>query len=57
MVSYTIGVIGSLWEVSVGIRQAWLSTFINGAVVAMLMRQSTRCVYFRHSVNSRNTEQ
>lgn len=44
--SYGIGVLGSLWEVSVGIHQAWLSALINGGVVALLLSQPTRCVYF-----------
>ena len=44
--SYSIGVLGSLWEVSVGIRAAWLSTLINAGVVALLLVPSTRRVYF-----------
>lgn len=44
--SYTIGVLGSLWEVSVGIQQAWFSVLINVAVVGLLLSEPTRRVYF-----------
>lgn len=43
--SYSVGVLGSLWEVSIGIHQAWLSTFINAFVVTLLLTRATRRVY------------
>jgi hypothetical protein len=44
--AYSIGVLGSAWEVSIGIAAAWLSVAINAAVVAMLLAPATRAVYF-----------
>jgi hypothetical protein len=49
---YSVGVIGSLWEVSVGIRQAWVSVLINAAVVALLLSGPTRRAYFRRAGSS-----
>jgi hypothetical protein len=47
LLAYTVGVLGSLWEVSVGIHDAWLSALINLGVVALLLGRPTRRVYFR----------
>ena len=52
LAAYTVGVLGSAWELSVGIQQAWLSLLINAAVVAMLLSPSTRAVYFRRAAGS-----
>jgi hypothetical protein len=46
IVAYSIGVIGSLWEVAIGIQQAWVSALINAGVVAMLLSRPTRRAYF-----------
>lgn len=46
VVAYTIGIIGSAWEVSVGISQAWLSVLINAGVVSLLLSRPTRRVFF-----------
>ncbi|MEO5618771.1 MAG: hypothetical protein ABIS67_13470 [Candidatus Eisenbacteria bacterium] len=45
VVAYSIGILGSMWEVSVGIHQAWLSVLINAGVVAMLLSAPTRWAY------------
>lgn len=42
---YGIGVAGSLWQVSLGIRAAWVSAVVNGAVVAYASRDSVRVAY------------
>lgn len=47
VISYSVGVLGGLWEVSIGIHQAWLSTFINAIVVTLLLTGATRRVYFQ----------
>lgn len=44
--AYSVGVIGSMWEVSIGIEQAWASAVIHGGVVALLLSGPTRRVYF-----------
>lgn len=43
--AYSVGVIGSLWEVSIGIHQAWLSAAINAAVVAYASLPPVRRAY------------
>ena len=35
LVVYGIVVLGSLWQVSVGIREGWMAVAVNGAVVCM----------------------
>ena len=39
---YGIGVIGSLWQVSVGITEGWLAAIVNGAVVAYAAQPAVR---------------
>lgn len=46
LVAYTVGILGSLWEVSVGIERAWIAACINSGVVALLSSRATRLVYF-----------
>jgi hypothetical protein len=45
LIVYTIGVLGSLWQVSLGIRPGWISAFVNGAVVAYAGRPRVRDAY------------
>ena len=54
LVAYSIGVVGSLWEVAVGIPQAWLSAGINSTVVLLLLAPSTRRVYFQRPPPSKS---
>ena len=42
---YGIGVIGSLWQVSVGIDQGWIAAAVNGAVVAFAAMPSVKRAY------------
>jgi hypothetical protein len=42
---YSVGVLGSLWQVSVGIDEAWLSTVINAGVVAYTATPGVRRAY------------
>ncbi len=42
---YGIGVIGSLWQVSMGIRQGWIAAVVNGAVVAYAVTPAVRRAY------------
>jgi hypothetical protein len=44
VVAYSVGIVGSAWEIVVGINQAWVSLLVNGAVVTMLF--TTREAYF-----------
>lgn len=44
---YGIGVLGSLWQVSLGIQQGWVAAAINGAVVAYASTQGVRRAYLR----------
>jgi hypothetical protein len=45
LAAYSVGVAGSLWEVSIGITQAWLSAAINAAVVGYALLPSVRRAY------------
>lgn len=45
LVVYGIGVAGSLWQVSLGIRAGWVSAVVNGAVVACASRNEIRVAY------------
>jgi hypothetical protein len=45
LVVYGIGVLGSLWQVSVGIGEAWVAVVVNGTVVAYAARPSVREAY------------
>ena len=47
VVAYSIGVLGSVWEISVGIHQAWTSVAINAMIVTFLLIRPTRVAYFR----------
>lgn len=42
---YAVGVAGSLWEVSLGIREAWLGAAINAAVVGYACTRGVRRAY------------
>lgn len=42
---YAIGVLGSLWQVSVGIRAGWVSAVINAGVVAYAATPGVRRAY------------
>lgn len=42
---YTIGVAGSLWQVSLGIEPAWVSAVINASVVAYAATPGVRRAY------------
>lgn len=43
--AYGFGVIGSLWEVAIGIWQGWISAAINGAVVSYTSTPGVRRAY------------
>jgi hypothetical protein len=45
LVVYAIGVLGGLWQVSIGIRQGWLAAAVNAAVVAYAARADVRRAY------------
>jgi hypothetical protein len=45
VVAYGIGVVGSLWEVSVGVPQGWLAALINASVVAYASTPGVRRAY------------
>ena len=42
LVVYGIGVLGSLWQVSVGIQQGWLAVVVNGAVLTCAATPAVR---------------
>lgn len=42
---YGIGVVGSLWQVSVGIPEGWVAAVVNGAVVVYAARPKVRRAY------------
>ncbi len=42
---YSVGVLGSLWQVSLGIDEAWLSAVINAGVVAYAATPGVRGAY------------
>jgi hypothetical protein len=45
VVAYGIGVVGGLWEVSVGVPQGWIAAAINAAVVAYASTPGVRLAY------------
>ncbi len=45
IVVYSIGVIGSLWQISVGIPQGWVAAAVNGAVLAYAGTPAVRRAY------------
>ena len=45
LVVYVIGVLGSLWQVSMGIPQGWVAAALNGAVVIYAARPAVRRAY------------
>lgn len=45
LIVYSIGVAGSLWQVSVGIKQGWVAAAVNGAVVAYVATPAVRRAY------------
>lgn len=45
LVVYGIGVLGSLWQISVGIQEAWVAVLVNGAVVAYVATPGVRRAY------------
>ncbi|MDX2153736.1 MAG: hypothetical protein SFV54_23535 [Bryobacteraceae bacterium] len=45
LVVYGIGVSGSLWQVSVGIRQGWAAAVVNGAVFVYASTPAVRRAY------------
>lgn len=45
LVVYGIGVLGALWQVSVGIREGWIAALVNAAVVLYAARPSVRAAY------------
>lgn len=42
---YSIGVLGSLWQVSLGITSGWLSAVVNAGVVAYALSADVRTAY------------
>ncbi len=47
LVVYGIGVLGSLWQVSVGIPQGWVAAVVNGAVLVYAASPTVRRAYMR----------
>jgi hypothetical protein len=47
LVVYGIGVLGSLWQVSVGIPQGWVAAAVNGAVLVYAASPTVRRAYTR----------
>jgi hypothetical protein len=47
LVVYGVGVLGSLWQVSVGIPQGWVSAVVNACVVAFASTPGVRRAYSR----------
>ena len=45
LIVYGIGVAGSLWQVSVGIRQGWVAAAVNAAVVAYAATPAVKRAY------------
>jgi hypothetical protein len=45
LIAYSIGVAGSLWEVSVGVPQGWIAAAINAAVVTYAATPGVRRAY------------
>lgn len=45
LVVYGIGVLGSFWQVSMGISQGWVAAAVNGAVVSYAARPAVRRAY------------
>lgn len=45
LVMYGIGVLGSLWQVSMGIPEGWLAAGVNGAVVIYASTSGVRNAY------------
>lgn len=45
LIVYGVGVVGSLWQVSLGIRPGWVSAAVNSAVVIYASRHSVRRAY------------
>ena len=45
LIVYGIGVLGSLWQVSVGIPQGWVAATVNGAVFAYAATPKVRHAY------------
>ncbi len=45
LIVYGIGVLGSLWQVSVGIPQGWVAAAVNGAVFAYAATPKVRHAY------------
>ncbi len=48
LIVYGIGVLGSLWQVSVGIPQGWVAAAVNGAVFAYAATPKVRRAYRSH---------
>ena len=45
LVVYGVGVIGSLWQVSIGIPQGWVAAIVNGAVFSYAATPAVRHAY------------
>lgn len=45
LVVYGIGVLGSFWQIAVGIHEAWLAALVNGAVFAYAATPRVRRAY------------
>lgn len=48
LIVYGIGVVGSLWQVSMGIKEGWVAAVVNGAVVAYAATPAVRRAYRGH---------
>jgi hypothetical protein len=44
---YGVGVLGSMWQVSVGIPQGWISAMIKAGVLVYASTPAVRCAYAR----------
>lgn len=49
LIVYSVGVAGSLWQVSLGIRPGWISATVNAGVVIYASRRKVRDAYWGRS--------
>lgn len=47
LIVYGIGVLGSLWQVTMGIHEGWMAAMVNGAVVTYAVTPGVRSAYHK----------
>lgn len=48
LIIYSVGILGSLWQVSVGIQQGWVAVVVNGSVLVYATTPAVRRAYRTH---------